>query len=223
MSSIASAMSAARTAVIVPMVATTISVEGLASKSGIRPRDQVDACGDHRGRVDERRAGSRARHRVRQPDVEGELGALPHRPHEQEQRGDHEARSGPAAALDEPEHGLEGEAPCRDPHDGERQTESHIAEARHHEGLAGGTGGRVGLEPEADEQVRSEPHDLPAHVHEKPAVRDHHADHGGGEERDRPVVPAEPLLVLHVRRASRPAPAGSRTRPRRASAPTAGR
>ena len=52
--------------------------------------------------------------------------------------------------------------------------------------------------PEPDEQVAREAHDLPAHVHEQPAIGEHDAEHRGGEQRDRAVVPPEALFLGHV-------------------------
>ncbi len=42
----------------------------------VQARDEVDACGHHRGRVDERRHRRRALHGVREPGVERELSRL---------------------------------------------------------------------------------------------------------------------------------------------------
>ena len=45
----------------------------------VHPGDEVDAGVDHRRGMDQGRDRGRALHRVRQPDVERELGALAHR------------------------------------------------------------------------------------------------------------------------------------------------
>ena len=55
------------------------SPSGRAGEDRVRPGHEVDAGVDHRRGVDEGRHRRRALHRVGQPDVERELGALAHR------------------------------------------------------------------------------------------------------------------------------------------------
>ncbi len=58
----------------------------------VRAGDQVDAGGDHRCRVDERRDRGRALHRVREPGLQRELAGLAARAEQQQQRDRDERR-----------------------------------------------------------------------------------------------------------------------------------
>ena len=71
----------------------------------VAARDHVDAGRDHRRRVDERRDGRRAGHRVRKPDVERNLGALAARPDEQAQAHRRQEPAGRVPARDRPPRG----------------------------------------------------------------------------------------------------------------------
>src|SRR5690606_38989444 len=125
--------------------------------------DQVDARGDHGGRVDEGGDGGRALHRVREPDVEGELRRLAEGADHQEQgdalglhRDGGEVAGGGGGevrlellggedlgVLDGAEVG-EGEP--------DAEGEAEVADAVDDEGLLGGGDGRGLLVEVADEQ-----------------------------------------------------------------------
>ena len=158
----------------------------------IHASDEEDARRHHRRRVDERADGRGAFHRVGKPDVERELAGLANRTAEEQQanrRAGRESANGrmrnhlrqrvlfEAAApgiVEEQRAGLGVE-----PHDAEE--EEHVADARGDEGLLGRRR-RAGLvEPEADEQVAREAHQLPAHEEQQQVVRDDEAEHRGGE------------------------------------------
>ena len=175
----------------------------------IHARHEEDARRHHRRRVDERADGRGAFHRVGQPDVERELAGLANRAAEEQQtnrRAGRESAEGgvrdhlgervlfEAAApgiVEEQRAGLGVE-----PHDAEE--EEHVADARGDEGLLGRRR-RAGLvEPEADEQVAREAHQLPAHEEQQQVVRDDEAEHRGGEEREETEEPREVLVVRHV-------------------------
>ena len=70
------AIEAARMAVKMPIAATTTMTSGARGEDRVGAGDEVDAGVDHRRGVDQGRHRGRALHRVRQPDVERELGAL---------------------------------------------------------------------------------------------------------------------------------------------------
>ena len=95
------AIEAARIAVKMPIAATTTIVSWAWANRGFDARDEVDAGVDHRRRVDQGRDRGRALHRVRQPDVERELGALAHgaREHEQRDDADRDRRAGRRAPV----------------------------------------------------------------------------------------------------------------------------
>ena len=63
-----------------PIHAMTVQARGRQSKQEEYAAEHVNACGHHRRGVDQRADRRRAFHRVRQPDVQRELGALPTAP-----------------------------------------------------------------------------------------------------------------------------------------------
>ena len=74
-------------AVVRPMIITMRSCEAARfGEDRHRSDDEVDAGRDHRGRVDQRRGGRGAGHRVGKPDVQRHLGGLAHRAEEEQQR-----------------------------------------------------------------------------------------------------------------------------------------
>jgi hypothetical protein len=175
----------------------------------INARDEEDTGGDHGGGVDERADGGGAFHRVGQPDVQWDLAGFARRSAEDEDAdggGDGEAEDGGlcdkvgegggfegagAGVVEEQRAGLGVEPDHAD-------QESEVADAGGDEGfLRGGGGFGLGV-PEADEEVRGEADDLPAHEEEEQAVGDDDAEHGSGEERQETEEAGEVLVVLHV-------------------------
>ncbi len=100
----------------------------------VGPRHQEHARRHHRGGVDQRRHRGRALHRVGQPDVERELGALADGAEVDQRHAEREAR-GEGAARDRPEERVELEGPRRAPEQHDAEEEAHVAELRHPEGL----------------------------------------------------------------------------------------
>ena len=72
----------------------------------------------------------------------------------------------------------------------EAEEEADVADARGDEGFFRGGGGGRFVEPEADEQIRSEADEFPADEEKQEAVGDEEAEHRGGEETEE----AEELL-----------------------------
>ena len=84
----------------------------------------------------------------------------------------------------------------KEPDDAEKK--ENIADARGDEGFfCGGRGGGL-LIPEADEQIRGEADDLPAHEEQQQAVGDDDAEHGSGKEREEAEEAREVFVVGHV-------------------------
>ena len=71
------------------MIAPTSAAVG-ASEQRVHARDQVDAGGDHRGRVDQGRDRGGTLHRVREPGVERQLGGLGERAYQEQEAGGHD-------------------------------------------------------------------------------------------------------------------------------------
>ena len=116
------------------------------SKSGIDAADQVDAGGDHRRGVDQRRDRRRAFHRVGQPDVQRELAALADGAREQAQARPEQDRlaeqagvnSGPRVLLGLVEQLGQLQRAADVPQDDQPDQEADVADAGGDERLLGG-------------------------------------------------------------------------------------
>ena len=161
----------------------------------------VDARRHHRRRVDERRYGCRAGHRVREPDVERNLRALAARADEEREADRrHEPACGVPARIGggEREHPVEvRRAEEREaPEDAEDETE--VPDAVDDERLlAGVRGPRLGP-VEADEEVRAQPDALPPHEENRQVRAEDEREHREHEEVQVREIPAVPRVVPHV-------------------------
>ena len=88
-----------------------------------------------------------------------------------------------AGAAVEPEHAEE---------------KSEVADARRDEGLLRRGGRARFVNPETDQQIRSEPDQFPADKKQEQAVGDDHAEHGGGKKREIREEAGEILVARHV-------------------------
>ena len=168
----------------------------------LHPGDEVNAGGHHRGRVDERRDGRGASHRVRQPCLQRHLRRLADRAAEQQQTdaGGHAGRQRvrrrqrllnlQAAQFAEQQKQAQGERRVAHPGDDKRLARRQAV-------------GRVAV-VEADQQVTAKPHAFPTEKQHQQVVAKHQHQHGEhkqvhvGEEA---AVTARFFLVLpHVAR-----------------------
>ena len=162
--------------------------------------DHVDAAGDHGGRVDEGADRGRARHGVRQPEVEGQLGALARGAHEEHQGGEGQHAEahlgGNMPRLGEDVRDREGSEGGEQGHhaDGHAQVTHPVGE----EGLEAGVRCEVRLEEVADEQVGAETHALPAHKHQHQAGAQHQGQHEEHEQVQVAEEAAVALVFVHV-------------------------
>ena len=156
--------------------------------------------------MDEGRDRRRARHGVRQPDVERDLRALAH--------GADEEAEGHEAGERQAHHDVTGGEPrlCRDAGEqiviveraeireqGEHaHEEGEIADAVDDERLLAGVGRERLIVIETDEQVRAEAHPFPAHEHHQVVVAQDQQQHRRHEQVQVGEVAAVPLLVGHV-------------------------
>ena len=147
--------------------------------------EHVDTGGDHRRRVDQRRHRRRTFHRVRQPDVEGNLRALAGRADEQEQadqRQDAEMaaldRHRPRGILDGAE--IERAEGVVDEEDAE--DEAPVADAVGDERFLPRVRRALLLVPVADQQVRAQAHAFPADEHDQEVVAQHEHEHEEAEQ-----------------------------------------
>ena len=81
------------------------------------------------------------------------------------------------------------------------EQQAKVADPGGDEGLLGRRGRCGPLIPEADQQVRREPHHLPAHKQQQQAIGDQQAEHGPGKKREKAEKPGEVFVVVHIRHA----------------------
>ena len=129
---------------------------------------------------------------VGQPDVEGQLGGLSHRPGEQQQRhhGGRPVRQPVRGAEDVAE--IERPEPVPDEDDPDEET--RVPDPGGDEGLLGGVGGDLPFEPEPDQQIGAEAHALPAHVEQQVVVGQDQDQH----EEDEQVHVSEEAAVAGI-------------------------
>ena len=184
------AIEAARIAVKMPIPATTTIDVRRGGEDRVGAGDEVDAGVDHRRGVDQGRHRRRALHRVRQPDVQRELGALADGAGEDQQRDDPDRdrrarRPGSRAGSDERQLVIESRMfrvprVDEDRHDPER--EADVADAVRDERLLARLGGGPLAIPEPDQQVARQAHQLPGHEQHEPAVREDEQEHRDHEQ-----------------------------------------
>ena len=145
----------------------------------------VDAGGDHRRRVDQRRDRRRPFHRVRQPDEQRNLRALPGRADEQEQT-DHRQHA-EMRGLDRHRGGgvlnrAEVEGPERRVDQEHAEHEAPVADAVGDERLLAGVRRALLLVPVADQQIRAQADPFPADEHHQEVVAQDQHQHEEAEQ-----------------------------------------
>ena len=175
---------------------------GRQAEEDVAAGHHVDAGGDHRGRVDQRGDRRGTGHRVRKPDVQGNLGALADRADEETQADERQRRRelrGRLRRLGEhlgvveaPERGEDAEHPEQEP---------VVADAVDDERLLARRGGVLPVEVVADEQVGAQAHALPPDEHEQEALRQDEREHREQEQvqvGEVPRIARVRLVVAHV-------------------------
>ena len=159
-----------------------------------RAPDEVHACRDHGGCVDQCADRRRAFHGIRKPDMEAELRALANRTEEEAESRGGEPGAGEGAVRDARKDRVEGERldDAADDADGEQDAE--VTDARGDEGLARRVGRVPLLAPEADQLVGAEADELPAHEEMQQVVREDEDQHRDAEH----LQPREEEPVLRV-------------------------
>ena len=167
-----SAISPATRSVSAPMPAAMSSIVARLLEDRVRARDEVDAGGDHRRRVDEGADRRRAFHRVGQPGLERDLRRLRDGAAEQAERDPVRRASPRGWTFRAPN---ESELVCA-MSDEQRERHRRVAERVHHERLLRRRDRARPLVPEADQQVRREADEPPAdEQQEQVAALDEHA------------------------------------------------
>ena len=188
-----SAIRPATSSVSAPVPAAISSIVARLLEDRMRARDQVDAGGDHRRRVDEGADRRRAFHRVGQPRLERDLRRLRHRAAEQAERDEVRLRRGEVGVKD-----CERERVRVRDEDEEGERHRRVAERIHHERLLRRLHCARTLVPEADQEVGRETDEPPAdEQHEQVAALDEQ-QHREDEERDVGEVAALLLVAVHV-------------------------
>ena len=202
--------------------------QGGRSEDGEEPPHQVHPGGHHRGRVDQGRDRRRPGHRVGEPHVERELGALADAAREdaqsrqrQEAIGDADGvlRVGPVVTVKldeflavgsdlEIEFSRRSPEPLIDlrevegteggPEDAEPHQHPHVADPVDDEGLVRRVAVRLVLVPEADQEVRANPDQLPEDEDHEDVRRSHEPEHREAEEREIREESRIPRVVVHV-------------------------
>ena len=173
--------------------------EGRVVKKHVRPRDHVNAGGDHGGRVDERGDRGGAFHRVGEPDIERKLRALAGRAQHQAKRDHGNHATAPAGVLAEFSSDL-GERQGAEVGDEQEHPDqkAEVAYAIDNECFLACVGRRLFLEPEADEQIRGQAHALPSDEHDQGVAGQHEDGHEKQEQVQVGEVARIALVVAHV-------------------------
>ncbi len=152
--------------------------------------DRVHTRRHHRRGMDHRADGSRAFHRVRQPDVQRELRGFADGSDE-EQQTDQACSRKPRKPLGTDasvcryffgEDLTERKCPGRGIKISNAQQHEHIADACGHECLDRCIARRWFCVPETDQQVRAQAHDLPADEEGQQVIRENEHIHAKGEQ-----------------------------------------
>ena len=162
----------------------------------VHANQQEHAGRDHGGRVDHGGHRGRTLHGVRQPDMQGELGALANGA-AQDQEGDDghpghlaEAQVGVGAAqlveivLAEQVRKAEAARLADDVEHHHADEQQGVADAGGDKGLEGRLLGALLFEPEANQQVAAQAHDFPEDEEGNQVVGGHQPQHAHGKQRD---------------------------------------
>ena len=196
---------AAKIAVNAPTTATTSSAPGARLIERRRTGNHIYTGRYHRGRMDQCADRCRAFHRVWQPDVKRELRRLSCGAEKQKQTDrrqytdcpqwfDREWPNFPTVVQTRREiNAIEGP---EDQHD--RKDETKISHPVDDERFLPGIDRGFSLEPEADEQVRTQSDAFPADKHQQVVISEDQRQHEEDEQIQVCEVTIEPLLVRHI-------------------------
>ena len=171
---------------------------GCGLEDRMRPNDEVDACRDHGGGVDESRDRGWAFHRVRKPGVERKLGRLRDRSAEQAERDEVRCGRRQLASGGGGERGFEVERSGLRNQQEETEGQCGIADRVHDERLLR-SGDCIGpVVVEADQQVRRQSDEPPAGEQQQQVAAHHEHQHREDEQSHVGEVAALLVLALHV-------------------------
>ena len=163
------------------------------------PGHHVHAGGHHGGGVDQGADRGGAFHGIGQPGIEGDLGRFAGGPHE-EQQGDQGDRPLPQGEFfrggGKDGFEVDGSESHKDQKD--RQQKPVVPDAVDDEGLFAGVGGRFFLIPEADQEIRAEPHPFPPDEKEEKVVGGDENQHEENEKIQIGEITGIVGIVVHI-------------------------
>ena len=167
---------------------------------------QIDACGHHRRRVDERGHRRRTCHRVRQPDIERNLGRFPRHADEHEEGNQHNHALRHLRHFGKDFVELKR---AKRPEGGEhREEKTEISHAVGNEGFFARqrirkavASQRIFVVPKADEEIRTQPHAFPSdkeHQVRRAAHQNHHHRDEEVEENEEAAVTSQIFFIADI-------------------------
>ena len=135
----------------------------------IAPGDHIDACSHHGGRMDQRANWRGTFHRIRKPDIEGNLCRLPAGAHKEQEGDGRDGRCVELVGIGEDLGEIERPDPVlaqageEEEHPQEKTEVTHAVDDK---GLLSRIGRRILLIPEADQKIGAEAHAFPTYKHQ---------------------------------------------------------
>lgn len=157
---------------------------------------QVDTGRNHGGGMNQGGNRSRAGHGIRQPDHEGHLGRLPHRPSQEEKtyRRDNTRRQQRCHPVDF----IDGKGSAQGKQPENCHAEGHVPDAGHEKGLASGIGILFLPVPETDQAIGAEADSFPAEEQEGKISGQHQQQHGADKQAHQRKEPGIVALSSHI-------------------------
>ena len=163
--------------------------------------DDIDAGGDHGGRVDQRADRRRSQHGVREPDVQRNLGGFPDGPGQQQQADQGEGARSVRVHWKlrglRKDHQIIQRAEGRvEENQADQKTE--VAQAGDDERLLAGIGGILPAEVIPDQKIGTKPDSLPSHPQQQVIAGQNQGQHKEQEEVHVGEEPVDALLTRHI-------------------------
>jgi hypothetical protein len=168
------------------------------TQEGKQPGEQINACGHHSGRVEQGAHWCGALHGVGQPCHERKLCALTNDAAEDKESRQREKAGGHAGRHLWVVHLQDLQVSYVKQHEQKADEKRDVTQTGHDEGLLSRLGSAKLFVPEADEQIRRKPNQLPEDIklkHSRGDAQGHHCPCKEGLER---IIPGETGIACHV-------------------------
>ena len=196
-----SAISAAISAVVAPMPATTSCASGARTNSGVARASRYTPAVTIVAAWIRALTGVGPSIASGNQTISGNWALLPIAPRNNKQANRRDRRRGNRGQLRRrPQHRGKVERAERPPDHEDRQHEAEVADPVDDERLLGRRGRARPAEPEADQEVAAQAHRLPEHEQQQEIVRQHQHAHREHEQRNLGEEPREAGVALHVPR-----------------------